>query len=708
MKKWCILLTILFIIPSVSAYEMNCTLTDEYKEYINLPEEERKTLIEPAKCQEVVELNEKTTAAKGKAYEIIDEMFGSSASDSSYRSPYVSSVKNQFHDGTCWAFTTAATLEANAMKNGFTNPLNLSVSHLIYSLYGGMYSDAQGKKNKYNLDAQSGGAIFTAPPYAFGDHGQLTESEWGYTNPNLPVITSSQYKTGDKMFSVSTYDIINMSEGNSCSQNQIRVMKNAILDYGALYGTMYMDESKLNNREYYYVEATPGEGLNHAVTVIGWDDNIPASYFNGATRNGGWLIKNSWGTDWGNQGYFYVSYDDNYICKATASYSGVSSTTYNNTYESIPAIGNIYLVSSKYKVARTFTKKTSGNELLKRVSFVVPPSGTYKVYLTKDSNINNKDSWVLLTSGSANTLGIDSIDVSDQIIDTDKFTIIEEFINTGGTAAFASCYEPSGTDSELQYVEFKSNESFDSENDEPFKDLYSNEERCAPVLYAYTDNHAAGASVIEINNTNVNKEKTTITYNGHGASINSIKIYQSGNIVTNHFTITYNDGSIVIDNKDKLSGSFVIEITDNYGDTVTTLFTLQERLNVNSSNLSLNNKTIKTVNPSVNGMTFNQLLNNIEVQNSRIVVKNNNGGVVSGGIIGTGYSIELNNSKYYIVIIGDLDSNGKMSPIDYVRLRKYLMGNGSLNNYEQLAADMNNDGSISPVDYVRIRKKLME
>lgn len=48
-------------------------------------------------------------------------------------------------------------------------------------------------------------------------------------------------------------------------------------------------------------------GINHGVTLIGWDDN----------RNA-WLIKNSWGTNWGDNGYMWINYNSNNIGYAAA------------------------------------------------------------------------------------------------------------------------------------------------------------------------------------------------------------------------------------------------------------------------------------------------------------------------------------------------------------------------------------------------------
>lgn len=59
------------------------------------------------------------------------------------------------------------------------------------------------------------------------------------------------------------------------------------------------------NDEHYYA--------NHTVVLVGWDDDYPKENFaegKQPEQDGAWLVQNSWGTDWGDDGYFWISYED--------------------------------------------------------------------------------------------------------------------------------------------------------------------------------------------------------------------------------------------------------------------------------------------------------------------------------------------------------------------------------------------------------------
>ena len=94
-----------------------------------------------------------------------------------------------------------------------------------------------------------------------------------------------------------------------------------VTNYGAVYTGMYADSGLIDSTtsaaynpaaaSYYY---SGSETPNHAVDIVGWDDNYSATNF--ATRppgNGAFIVRNSWGKGFGQAGYFYVSYYDSQI-----------------------------------------------------------------------------------------------------------------------------------------------------------------------------------------------------------------------------------------------------------------------------------------------------------------------------------------------------------------------------------------------------------
>ena len=114
--------------------------------------------------------------------------------------------------------------------------------------------------------------------------------------------------------------------------------------------------------------------------------------------------------------------------------------------------------------------------------------------------------------------------------------------------------------------------------------------------------------------------------------------------------------------------------------------------------LDTKNKVIKVV-PNMTVKRINSLLS------KSYTVKNASGKAVKDtDIVATGYKT---NDSYTIVVLGDVNGDGKVKATDYVKIENYIMGTAKLDKYQILAADVNFDGKVKATDYVKIENYIM-
>ena len=87
------------------------------------------------------------------------------------------------------------------------------------------------------------------------------------------------------------------------------------MQYGSLYASI-SSTIKKNEDGVYVLNAKFTDIQNHAVSIIGWDDNFSKDNFplnNRPNSDGAYLAVNSWGKQWGDNGCFWISYEDNWV-----------------------------------------------------------------------------------------------------------------------------------------------------------------------------------------------------------------------------------------------------------------------------------------------------------------------------------------------------------------------------------------------------------
>ena len=210
---------------------------------------------------------------------------------------WVSSVKDQAWMGACWTFGMTGTMESALLKaanitTDFSEN-NMQNTMLKYSIYGGPIVE--------------GGANVLSTAYLLSWLGAFTQDvdtydEMGKLSPLITTLKDIHIQ--DVMFTPN----FEIPDGTQ--------LKLAIMKYGAL-DVSFFGQSTFDEVNPYYNPETSAHYVNesvksnHDVSIIGWDDNFDASNFLVTPPgNGAWIVKNSYGTDWGDNGFFYVSYYD--------------------------------------------------------------------------------------------------------------------------------------------------------------------------------------------------------------------------------------------------------------------------------------------------------------------------------------------------------------------------------------------------------------
>lgn len=315
----------------------------------------------------------------------------------------VPKVGSQGTLGTCWAFASMTALESVLMPR---ENIAFSVDHL--SLNNG-FSTTQNEGGDYQI-ALSYLASWKGPVYEVHDpYGD------GKTNTSLTAVKHLQ-------------------EAVTIEEKDYDTIKRMIYTYGAVQSSFHSDIEVGNESSVYYNRDTSayyynGEALaNHDIVIVGWDDGYPKENFNiQPEHNGAFLCQNSWGTEFGQEGYFYISYDDVNIGKNNIVYTRVDNPdNYDYIYQSdsLGWMGSIGYEDETAWLANVYTANSL--ESLEAISFYATGKDTtYDIYIVPQ--YENEDSLIhptYLKSGHVDQAGYYTVDFIQDIEVIGDFAVI--------------------------------------------------------------------------------------------------------------------------------------------------------------------------------------------------------------------------------------------------------------------------------------------
>ena len=231
----------------------------------------------------------------------------------------ITPVKDQGSTNLCWAYSSIAASEASIVRSGLKplDEVNLNPTAAAYRV------NNRGNDPLGNTSGNYVSGDFTTFAGNPSKIATIFSGWWGPVsgaNATVDPFENSEFRLENAM---------HIPENKNDPALRIAEIKKAIAKYGAV-------TFQYNNRNniYYYNPKNEkgGSSYPHACAIVGWNDNIPAENFapDGATMNGGWLIKNSYSSLPSGYPYFYISYDN--TSSSMYAFSYVERKAYDRNY----------------------------------------------------------------------------------------------------------------------------------------------------------------------------------------------------------------------------------------------------------------------------------------------------------------------------------------------------------------------------------------
>lgn len=232
----------------------------------------------------------------GKSSEVVDDPFNPMVGNATCAvnatawswKDHLAEPRSQGSCGSCWAFATLAVFEAaENIANGVDQDLDFSEQHMV---------DCAETSDGFDIGTCMGG--FTVMMYDYLQRkGAPLESQVPYKEKEATC--DRKLKAKDKIANWGFVDENGMVP-------EVDQIKAAMCNYGPVSASVFVTPAFKAYTSGVFDEMASGQ-TNHAVTLVGWDD-----------KRGAWLLRNSWGTWWGEDGYMWIKYGSNNVGRSAA------------------------------------------------------------------------------------------------------------------------------------------------------------------------------------------------------------------------------------------------------------------------------------------------------------------------------------------------------------------------------------------------------
>ena len=308
--------------------------TPLYKQYLKLTEEQKKKVnVIPSKYgQSLKEYNKNKTPIFNNRFKSFKGPFNSTPelpSKYNLSENYNIKVENQGEEGNCWTFASLETIETYLqIKENKT--FDFSENHLNY-----IESNLFDETIAYR-DINTGGSYGLFEEYSSKQLGPVLEKDFPYYVENTKKHKDYTPDEYESLLNITPQAYVEEyikfpfvdKENETYTEEELTEYRNTIkkhiINNGAIYAHIvapsYFDDIYYNHETYaaYFDNTTDPDFVDHyhAVAIIGWDDNYSKKNFvNGKQpkHDGAYIAVNSWGNNFGENGVYYISYDDTFV-----------------------------------------------------------------------------------------------------------------------------------------------------------------------------------------------------------------------------------------------------------------------------------------------------------------------------------------------------------------------------------------------------------
>jgi C1A family cysteine protease len=690
--------------------DLDVKLTDAYKEWDQLSIEEKEESIMPSTYSvsapesilskyEINCVPSLLNSLLGNVNADINNNVSATVSDTKYNLADVLNMRVEHQGSTseCWAFSLIKSMETNiALTSGETELKDFSERHMDYAT-SKTFTDGI-NENGFSREVGKGGLPISGLAYLTNGEGAVLESDMPFEdNENkislsqidkevntiaseyiiFPSINKKYQKDSNGNTTSVKYYNSNGSEYTQTELNDARNMiKNYLVTKGAIttmtvgnYAQYYNNLNVFSATAYNCNDVT--KIRDHAVTIVGWDDNYSKDNFaEGAkpSTDGAYIVLNSYGDSSFDNGYLYISYEDYFIENEMYGVANTSSVDYDNIYQhdfygAVYQIGSASIGTGYY--ASVYKRDTSDDEILNSVGVSLSNYSNIEIYVNPTGSELNSSKWVKVGSSNG-TLepGYHRIDINPIELTESEFAIIVKQTSKDGTFYFSLEANVPGTAYECVSSENLSYISMDGTTWSNLTDL-----DISGLDMTKADVCVKGFTTTKSVDNNQNSEDEN--NKGDNNQNNNQNNDQDNNIGNNEQDNNNQNNNDQNQTEEKIT-SDKYTIKDDYIMNIESETTLE---------------------------IFNQ---NIKISLDKDVTKEN-GEIVSekSETIKTGMKLKLSDgTEYTLIVRGDINGDGRLSLIDISKLILHYNENKGfeLTGNALKGADMNIDGIINLVD----------